>query len=295
MKQQTNANVKRPFSTPAAAPPNAPGQPIQDELVAEVKSVREAPLRAQAIRKLLERRANTPDLALLLWFSPGTFVSMLSDVLSFYPNLASGRMNVPEAANVYNTLVLFQVIANHEDTRIPFLNSGIGTYLMPFLKMPNRNNSESERLVGVTIGVFVDMVKYKQKEVLQHLLKIELVPVCLDVIASWSGVIRIAALFVLRCMTEDAECCSELVKSLEQVRVMLGILNNVALDLISTFEVHLSKSLIEVYTKLLSYKSVAQVAGELAVKAFAQFRPKQTMDQQFNAFIERLLSLQRAK
>lgn len=292
MKNRGSSNPS-PFSTPTEKSKTA-NQMNQDELISLIKKISQTSERPQALQLLLSRRANIPDLALMVWFSQGTVVSLLSDLLNFYPNISSGLTNVPEAENVYNILIIFQVIAKHEDTRIPFLNSGICTYLLPFLKMDS-DNSEAERFIGATIGIFVDMVKNKQNEVLQMLIKSEMIPICLNIMSSWNGVIRIAAAFVLSCLMEDDVSCKKLADNQPQVKVMLDILNQVLLDLCDDFDIHLSKSVISVYTKLLTYNSVVPIANELASKAFVQFQPKQNMDQQLKSFLERLQTLPKTK
>ncbi|KAH0785331.1 Cell differentiation family, Rcd1-like containing protein [Histomonas meleagridis] len=287
------SNIKRPQSTPVVQ--QAQQQAFsQDQIVSEIKQINSENTRSQAVKSLLAKRANIKDLALMIWFSPGTVVSLLSDILNFYPNLASGETNVPNANNVYNNILLFQLVASNSDTKLPFVLSGIPTYLFPFFKL-NSNNADAERFIGATIGVFAGLVKGKQSEIISSLIKSEFLPICLNTLAQWNGVIRIAAAYILKCLISIDEGYSIIANNQQQTKIVLEILNNALMDLNEDYDIHLSKSIIEVYTKLIGNASVSKILGSVVSKEFLEFRPKQNLDQQYRNFIDRVQSLSKTK
>ena len=288
------ANIKRPQSTPVLQ--SAQQQSFgQDQIVLEIKQINKSEKsRAQAVKSLLAKRANITDLALMIWFSQGTVVSLLSDILNFYPNLTSGETNVPCANNVYNNILLFQLIASNPDTKLPFVLSGIPTYFFPFFRL-NANNADAERFVGATIGIFAGLVKGKQPEILSSLIKSDFLPICLNTLSQWNGVIRIAAAYILKCLISTEEGFSIIINNQQQSKITLEILNNALLDLSDDYDVHLSKSIIEAYTKLIGNASVAKLLGSVVSKEFLEFRPKQNLDQQYKSFVDRIQSLSKTK
>ncbi|KAK8842726.1 Cell differentiation protein RCD1 [Tritrichomonas musculus] len=138
------------------------GPLTQEQLVPIIKRINKSEnSRYQSVQTLISIKSNFPDLALMLWFSPATVTSLLSDVLNFYPVLVSAQPNASmtrSAEMAYNSLVLLQVIADHEDTKLPFVRANIPIYLIPIIHH-TLLRPDSEHITGVVMAIISSLVK----------------------------------------------------------------------------------------------------------------------------------------
>lgn len=98
---------------------------VQSQILKLTKS---GPEREEALYFLSQQREIIPDLAVMLWESPATVTALLYEVLSIYPYVTtSGSSAITPSSRipsrVCHALTLFQSIASHEETRIPFLRA----------------------------------------------------------------------------------------------------------------------------------------------------------------------------
>ncbi|OMJ22819.1 Cell differentiation protein rcd1 [Smittium culicis] len=73
------------------------------------------------LTELSKRRDQHPELALVLWNSYGVMTILYQEVISVYPLLSPPTLTAQQSNRVCNALALLQMIATHEQTRIPFL------------------------------------------------------------------------------------------------------------------------------------------------------------------------------
>jgi CCR4-NOT transcription complex subunit 9 len=77
-----------------------------------------------------------------------------------------------------SVLALFQCVAAHPETRNPFLKAQISIFLYPFLNTLNKSKPY-EYIRLTTLGVIGALVKIDNREVIQYLINIEIIPLCL--------------------------------------------------------------------------------------------------------------------
>lgn len=147
---------------PAQPTNHTNGQLTQDQIVSLVKDIIKSDKeRYQAAKTLIANRDSIPDLALMLWFSPATVTILLSDILNFYPLLITGKVNLAsslQAEMAYNSLILLQLIAEHEDTRLPFVRANLIIYLFPMIHHTIKRQ-DCDYLTGAILAIITSLVK----------------------------------------------------------------------------------------------------------------------------------------
>ncbi|XP_052489789.1 cell differentiation protein rcd1 [Gossypium raimondii] len=98
------------------------------------------------------------NLAVLLWNSFGTMSVLLKIITSAYRPLLSDGLTERAVTQVCNAIALFQCVASHPDTRIPFIRATMPVYLYPFLNtMSNERSYECLRITS--LGVIGSLAK----------------------------------------------------------------------------------------------------------------------------------------
>jgi CCR4-NOT transcription complex subunit 9 len=290
---------RKPSSSPARnQSPSAQSQAsggqasgfTNDQLVAQIKRIhRSDSERAQAIQTLWAARASIPDLALALWFSPATMTALLTDVLAFYPSLVAAKLDYSKMDNIFSILCLFQLIADHSDTRLPFVRANIPIYLFPILQY-TLTNVEVERFPSVIIGIFVNLLKEPHAEVVDYFLKADFVPLCLRVLSLSKGPMRAGAAFIFGRIVAQPSGKKYLCdgQSSERAVAALKVLNQVLAELSRTFEADLSKYLGIAYQQLIAAPEMAQAIADCFTDEFKVIQPSSQCDDAFRALLGQL-------
>jgi CCR4-NOT transcription complex subunit 9 len=84
----------------------------------------------------------------------------LQEIINTYKILTPTLLSMQYSNRVCNVLALFQCIAAHSDTRLPFLNAQIPIFLYPFLNTMNKSKP-FEYLRLTALGVIGALVKVK--------------------------------------------------------------------------------------------------------------------------------------
>jgi CCR4-NOT transcription complex subunit 9 len=279
--------------SPTAIPPagaQSSGPFSTEQLVYQIKRLHKSESeRADAVQILWANSGQLPDLALALWYSPATMTSLLTDVLGFFPQLVAAKIFQAKADNVYLILQLFQLIAAHLDTRLPFVRANIPVYLSPILRF-TLANPENERFVGVIIGILSHLVKDSQPEVIESLIRADFVPQCLRVLRLTKDIIQVASAYVLSkifSVPGGKRFLSEATP--ENIAEILKVLNQVLLDLSreKDFTSDLSRWTVACYEALLTVPQVVQIVPTL-VAEISTITMRATWDESYRNLIAQL-------
>lgn len=163
--------------------------------------------RESSLAELSRCREVIPDLAILLWKSPGVVTILLNEVINIYPLLSPPSLSSQSSTRVCNSLALMQCIASHPTTQGPFLQGNFITtninfiaqiplYLYPCLNANHKGRS-FEYLRLTCLGVIGALVKNDGIEVIDFLLSTEIVPLCLRIMDSGNELSRTVYDFLL--------------------------------------------------------------------------------------------------
>eukprot|EP00403_Amphidinium_massartii_P016974 CAMPEP_0178412558 /NCGR_PEP_ID=MMETSP0689_2-20121128/22076_1 /TAXON_ID=160604 /ORGANISM="Amphidinium massartii, Strain CS-259" /LENGTH=362 /DNA_ID=CAMNT_0020033807 /DNA_START=30 /DNA_END=1118 /DNA_ORIENTATION=- len=176
----------------------------QDEIISLVQDLRIQDRRENALLELSKRRESFAELAPILWYSFGTIVALMQEIVSVYPQLTDTPTLSPTASNrVCNSLALLQCIASHPETRPLFLKAQIPNLLFPFLTTKEKERP-FEYLRLTSLGVIGALVKVDDPEVIGFLLQTgEILTVCLKIMECGSELSKTVATFVVQKLLLD--------------------------------------------------------------------------------------------
>lgn len=227
--------------------------------------------RSEALHFLSVNREEIDNLAVLLWESPGTITALLSEILSIYPHLTSASgssssaplsLNSRLAGRVCNVLTLFQCVAGHQETRIPFIKANIPMYLYPFLHTTNQSR-ECECFKLTSLGIIGNLVKAEQPEIIAYLLQNEFIPLCLRILKFGLMLPKIVAAFIVHKILADQKGRGYVVQSDGRLETLLKVLNKVIIELTKEYNPRLSKNVTMSYDCLLKEPKVREKIAKM--------------------------------
>lgn len=182
----------------AAVPSVVPANEAELQIFNLITMVVENRDRQAALAELSKLRDQFPDLAVLLWHSVGFVAVLLQEIISAYPLLLPPVVMTSNYSNrVCNSLTLLQGIATHAQTRRPFLQSHLHSFLYPFLNTTS-SDKPYEFLRLTSLGVIGALVKADEIEVIQFLLSTDIVPLCLRIMERSTELSRTVATFIMQ-------------------------------------------------------------------------------------------------
>lgn len=210
------------------------------------------PNREEALMQLGKKREQYPELALVLWHSHGVMTVILQEIVSVYPLLSPPQLSVATSNRVSNTLQLLQCVASHQDTHLPFLKSHILLYLYPFLNTTS-NSRPYEYLRLTSLGVIGALVKNDNAKVVTFLLSTEIIPLCLRIIETTSGISKTVALFIVLRILQDGQGLTYVCQTYERFFAVNQVLTTVVEQLMQQPQdssIRLLKHVIMCYQRL---------------------------------------------
>ncbi|KAL0888022.1 hypothetical protein Bca101_012005 [Brassica carinata] len=195
------------------------------------------------------RREIFHDLAPLLWNSVGTTSALLLEITSVYPLLSPPTMTAAESNRVCNALALYQCIAAHPETKMPFLRAQLPMYLYAFLGTSSKARP-FEYLRLTSLGVIGALVKVDDPEVIKYLLKTGIVPLCLRTMEHGSELSKTVATFIVQKILLDEEGLHYMCVCADRFFALGRVLGNMVTSLAEGPSPRLLKHIVRCYLRL---------------------------------------------
>jgi len=211
-----------------------------------------------ALLELSKKRETFPELATYLWYSSGTVAALLQEIINTYRILSPNQLTMPSSNRVCNVLALFQCIAAHPDTRLPFLNAQIPIFLYPFLNTVNKSKP-FEYLRLTALGVIGALVKSEDPEIIKTLINTEIIPLCLRIMDRGSELSKTVATFIIQRIILDNNGLSYVCNTAERFQAVNSVLSNMLANNPST---RLLKHIIRCYSRIVENHRAKSVLRE---------------------------------
>ena len=194
------------------------------QIIELIEQLKNESKREKALEELPRKRESFTDLALYLWYSTGTVAILLQEVIKSYQIISHPqRLTTGKSTNICNVLALFQCIASHPDTKIPFLQAQILIFLYPFLNTLNKAKPyEYMRLTA--LGVVGSLIKVDSPEVIDYLLITEIIPLCLRIIERGSELSKTVASFIINKIISDENGLKYICEKAERIDIINTVL-----------------------------------------------------------------------
>ncbi|KAH0476470.1 MAG: uncharacterized protein KVP18_002589 [Porospora cf. gigantea A] len=158
-----------------------------------------------ALAELARHREQYTSLAPLIWYTPGTMLILVGQILKVYPSLAAVECNEENATDVCNCLALLQEVASHPQTRPHFLLGKIVFLVSIFLNFPQTCQPYSTLKVA-SLGVICKLFNNEDDDgVVQALVTTEIYLQVLRVIEASTDISRTLGIYILMKLLANAK------------------------------------------------------------------------------------------
>lgn len=207
--------------------------------------------RESALMELSRKRESVSDLAVMLWHSFGSIAALLQEIIAVYPTIHPPTLNAHQSNRVCNALALLQCVASHPETRAVFLQANIPLFLYPFLNMNTSSKTRPFEYLRLTsLGVIGALVKTDEKEVINFLLKTEIIPLCLRIMESGTELSKTVATFILQKILLDETGLNYICQTYDRFSHVAMILAKMVIALSKEQSARLLKHVIRCYLRL---------------------------------------------
>ena len=179
---------------------------IDEELLIKyTNEIKNEETRSQAIENLYKYREENKNIAIYLWYSRGTMAALLQEITNIYQYITTSKLTTENSNKAKYIISLFQIIALNPKTRKDFLESQILVFLYPFLSCTNK--TKSYEIIRVTsLSVIAALVKIDDSDVINFLIKTEIIPVILRIMEKGTEIIRAVACFIIQRIIDNNLC-----------------------------------------------------------------------------------------
>ena len=239
-------------ATAAVQARNANGQAYEPEKIYQfIQDLLSDQTREAALIELSKKRESVPDLAVMLWNSFGAIIALINEIVAVYPTINPPLLNANQSNRVCNALALMQCVASHSETRGEFLAANIPLYLYPFLSMSSTSKARPFEYLRLTsLGVIGALVKTDEKEVINFLLKTEIIPLCLRIMESGTELSKTVATFILQKILLDETGLSYICHTYDRFSHVAMILSKMVFALAKEPSGRLLKHVVRCYLRL---------------------------------------------
>lgn len=169
-----------------------------DKIIMHITNLKTKSLREESFRQLKTKMEDEPNLASLLWYTPGIIATMLQEIVVTYPLLSTNTLEPASIFRLIDVLELFQCIAQDSSTKFLFLKSHLHLYFYPLINTANKlKHYENLRVQSLAvIGALLKVDDYT--EAISYLVKSELIVLCLRIMKKGSDMAKSVAIFIVR-------------------------------------------------------------------------------------------------
>ena len=197
----------------------------EEELIIKyIEEIKKEDTRSKALENLYKYKEKINNLAIYLWYSGFTMAVFVQEIIKGYQYLNLPNLTNEKSNKLKYIISLIQTIALHPKTRKEFLDSQLLVFLYPFLSCPNKNKSYDVIRV-TTLSVIAALVKINDSDIINFLIKTEIIPVILRSMEKGTEIIRFTASFIIQRILEDINGLKYICDLRERLYVIICVLN----------------------------------------------------------------------
>ena len=201
-----------------------------EELIIKcINDLKDEDKRTKAINKLSKYYDKNHNLPIYLWYSQGTMVILLQEIISSYKYLSSSKLTFELSSKICKILCLFTFIASHDELKYKFIEAKIPIFLYPFLN--NTSTSKpNEYLKLVSLTVISTLIKTEDPKILSFFIETEITPILLKIVDKGPWLSKIPACMMIHIILKADEglkyICEEKVRYSAIIIFMRHLLKN---------------------------------------------------------------------
>ena len=249
----------------------------EEELIIKyTEEIKNEETRLEAIKNLYKFGENNKNIAIYLWYTTGTMAALLQEILNSYQYLSSSKFKNEDLEKTKYILSLLKTIALNKETRKEFLESQILAFLYPFLRCKIKKQSVEVIKVSA-LGVIAALVtKEESSEVIDFLIKTEIIPDILRIMEKGNELIRAVTCFIVQRIIDDSSGLNYICQKRERLCAVIYVLNTIIQNKTSP---RVIKYILKIYNGLIGNKD--------AKNLIKQNLPKKLKDQNFTRSLDK--------
>jgi hypothetical protein len=202
--------------------------------------------------------------------------ALLQEILNSYQYLSSSKFKNEDLEKTKYILSLLKTIALNKETRKEFLESQILAFLYPFLRCKIKKQSVEVIKVSA-LGVIAALVtKEESSEVIDFLIKTEIIPDILRIMEKGNELIRAVTCFIVQRIIDDSSGLNYICQKRERLCAVIYVLNTIIQNKTSP---RVIKYILKIYNGLIGNKD--------AKNLIKQNLPKRLKDQNFTRSLDK--------
>ena len=257
----------------------------EELIIKYIEEIKNEQTRSKAIENLYRYKGKYNNLAIYLWYSGGIMAVFLQEIIKTYEYLTTRKYNNEKINKGKYIVSLIQEIALHPFTRKEFLDSQILVFLYPFLRCSNKTKSYD--VIRVTsLSVIAALVKIDDSDVINFLIKTEIIPIILRNMEKGTEIIRSTASFIIQRIIEDINGLKYMCNIRERLDAILSVLNLMIQNKPSN---RIIKDVLKIYLGLKENKEAKSLIRQNFPKKLKDLKFISTLDESSQRKIESLL------
>ena len=258
----------------------------EEELIIKyIEEIKNEETRSKAIEHLYKYKGKNNKLAIYLWYSGGTMAVFLQEIINAYQYLTTPKFSNEKLNKAKYIISLIQEIALHPKTRKEFLDSQILVFLYPFLRCSSKIKSNDVFRV-TSLGVIAALVKIDDSEIINFLIKTEIIPIIIRNLEKGTEIIRSTASFIIQRIIEDINGFKYMCDLRERLYVILSVLNS---TIQSKPNIRIIKDILKIYLGLKENKEAKSLIRLNFPKKLRDKKFISTLDESAQKKVESLL------
>lgn len=254
-------------------------------IIKYIEEIKNEETRSQAIENLYRYKGENSNLAIYLWYSGGTMAAFLQEIIYTYQYLTTPKFTNEKLNKAKYIISLIQEIALHPKTRKEFLDSQMLVFLYPFLRCSSKIKSYD--VIRVTsLGVIAALVKINDSDVINFLIKTEIIPIILRNMEKGTEIIRSTASFIIQRIIDDINGLKYMCDLRERLYVILTVLNSAMQNKPSN---RIIKDVLKIYLVLIENKEAKSLIRQHFPKKLRDRNYISTLDESAQKKVESLL------
>lgn len=148
---------------------------------------------------------------------------------------SGGQLKNKTFQNVITILNILQIIVNDPSIRLDFIKLHLPFYIYPYLNRPSLSK-QSESLRIASLGVFGQLLKEKDTQILKYLMSTEMVPFCLKLMDIGTAISKKISIYIFYSIIQTEEGLEYACQTFERFIAITVILNSMCQQIYDQYE-----------------------------------------------------------
>ena len=258
----------------------------EEELIIKyTDKIKNEDTRWEAIENLNKYIEKNKNIAIYLWYSRGTMAALVQEIIKAYEYLSTSKLTKEKSDKIKYIIALFQNISLHPETRKEYIESQLLVFLYPFLKCTNKSKLYEVIKVS-TLSVIAALVKNNDSDIINFLIKTEIIPVILRIMEKGSELIRAVTCFIVQRIIVDINGLKYICELRERLLAIIYVLDTMLQNKVSS---RITKNILKIYLGLIENKDAKKALKTFLPEIIKDVNFKKSLDDSSKIKVNKLL------